>query len=380
MDATEYSSLVEALTAVPDPRHARGKRHAWRDVMTIIGAALASGQRTIRAIGQWSHEHRDDLVATLKPRNDRLPSTITLYRALRAVAPSAFESVVGSFIEHQEAAGIERGRWRGQAIDGKTLRGVLAHGRSVHLVSLTRHGSGAVLAQQVVAEKANEIVAAPQLLAGRDLRDTVTTMDALLAQRSLAAQILGQGGHYLISVKRNQPTLYEDIALWFETPVRLVGEDGWDEVTTVGKGHGRLERRTLVASTALNDYVNWPGVGQVLKRTCRRLILKTGQVHEETSYGITSLTPEQASAAHLEALWRGHWTIENRLHYVRDVTFGEDAGQAHCGHTPQNLAVIRNALLVLIRRNHWSSVADALRHYGASPERALRLVTGTSPP
>jgi predicted transposase YbfD/YdcC len=341
---------------------------------------VASGQQTVRAIGQWASEHHESLVAALKPRRGRLPSTITLYRALRAVEPAALERVVGSFVEQQDNVKAPKGRWQGQAIDGKTLRGALAHGRSVHLVGLARHGSGAVVAQQAVAEKANEIAAAPQLLAGRDLRGTVTTMDALLAQRSLAGQILAQGGHYLVSVKRNQPTLYEDIALWFESPARLVGEAGWDEVTTVGKGHGRLERRTLVASTALNDYVTWPGVGQVLKRTCRRVILKTGRVHEATSYAITSLTPEQASAAELEALWRDHWTIENRTHYVRDVTFGEDAGQAHCGHTPHNLAVIRNALIVLVRRHHWSSVADAIRHYGASPDRALGLVTGPSPP
>jgi hypothetical protein len=145
-------------------------------------------------------------------------------------------------------------------------------------------------------------------------------------------------------------------------------------VRTISKGHGRREWRTLETSTALKGWVNWPGHAQVLRRTCRRLIRKTGAIQEETTYGITSLPPDAAPAPLLESLWRGHWTIENRVHYPRDVTLREDAGQAFHGSTPQALAALRNALLSVLRALGWTNVADALRHYGAKVEHALHLI------
>jgi predicted transposase YbfD/YdcC len=238
-----------------------------------------------------------------------------------------------------------------------------------------------VLAQAEVDAKANEIVAAPRLLAGRDLRGTVTTVDALLAQRALARQIRAQGGHYLMAVKDNQPATAAAIAELFDAPPWLPHERAREYAThrTIGKGHGRLETRVLEASPTLNDWLDWPDVGQVLRRRCTRVNRKTGRVSEEVTCGVTSLRPEQASAAHLEALWRGHWAIENRVHYVRDVTMGEDAGQARTGSTPPALATLRNAAISLLRSHGWTNIADALRHYGAGTARALTLI-GALPP
>jgi hypothetical protein len=139
-----------------------------------------------------------------------------------------------------------------------------------------------------------------------------------------------------------------------------------------------VDLRTLECSAALNAYLTWPGVGQVLHRTCQRVILKTGAIEEEITYGVTSLPPSEASAAHLEALWRGHWTIDNRVHYVRDVTWGEDASQVRSGNAPQALAALRNGLLSLLRARGWSQIADATRHYGAFAHRAIQLLS-TSP-
>lgn len=103
-------------------------------------------------------------------------------------------------------------------------------------------------------------------------------------------------------------------------------------------------------------------------------MLATGEVRRETTYAVTSLGPERAGPGELEELWRGHWTIENRVHYVRDVAMGEDAGQAYRGSTPQASAALRNAIIALLRREGWGRIADALRHYGAHPERALTLI------
>lgn len=380
MDARQYSSLAAALGDVPDPRHARGQRHAWPLVLTLVGAALASGQQGVRAIGQWVAEHAEELAALLQPPRARLPSGSTVRRALRAVDVEALEGRVAAFVAGlappapapAQAAGVPG--WAGQAVDGKAVRGANRHGAGVHLVGLVRHADAAVLGQVRVADKSNEITAAPALLAGRDLRGTVTTMDALLTQRALAAQVLRQRGHYLMLVKGNQPELYLAIHRLFTEPPPPLASDRAERVTTTEKGHGRLETRTLERSAALNGQLDWPDVGQVLRRTYRAVELATGAVSQEVTYGVTSLRPEEASAAEVEALWRGHWTIEARVHYVRDATLGEDAGQQRVGSTPQALAALRNALLSLLRSLGWASIADALRHYGAYARRALALL------
>ena len=180
-------------------------------------------------------------------------------------------------------------------------------------------------------------------------------------------------------VKRNQRRLYDDLTLFFQLGAIVADHEQSDRVQTVTKGHGRLETRTLECSTAGADYLVWPGMAQIMRRTCERTVIKTGKHSVEVSYGLTNLGPDEARAAHLEALWRGHWTIENRKHYVRDVTLGEDQGQAYCGSTPQALASLRNALIDLMRQQGWNNLADALRHYGASVPRVLALIGACAP-
>lgn len=377
MDHGEYTTLVDALRSVPDPRKARGQRYPWAVLLTVIAAALASNQPHGRAISQWVREHADDLGDVLAAGPGRIPSEATLRRALQAVDVVALDTCVQALWPATERPVAERAAADlvGIAIDGKAVRGVRAHGRVVHLLSLVRH-DGRVLAQTAVADKTTEITAAPGLLAAQPLHGRVITMDALLTQRALARQIQRQGGHYLMAVKDNQPALLNAISTLFTVPPWLPAErphEVW-EAQTIEKGHGRLETRTLVASTSLNAYVRWPALGQVLQRTCRRIQLATGAVTEETSYAITSLTPDEAAPAVLERVWRGHWTIENRVHYVRDVAFGEDATRAYVGNTAHALASLRNALLNLLRAAGWHRIPDALRHHAARVERALELI------
>jgi predicted transposase YbfD/YdcC len=371
VDAPQYTDLLAALSAVPDPRHRRGRRYAWPLLLTLIAAALASGEQNLRAIGQWVTEHADELVALLEPPRRRLPSTATLRRALRTVDLVALERCLTALAAGPPATGA----WRGLAVDGKAVRGANRHGAAVHLVGLVRHGTGAVLGQVAIAAKGNEITAVPRLLAGRDLTGTVTTLDALLTQRGIAAQIRAQHGHYLMVVKPNQPELYGAIDRLFAAPPVPATTDRAATATSVGQGHGRLERRQLERSAALTGYLAWPDAQQVLRRTCRRVILATGEVQEEATYGVTSLPPDAASPAQIESWWRGHWTIENRVHYVRDVSLGEDACQVRVGNAPEALAALRNGLLTLLRALGWRFIPDALRHYGAYAHRALALLT-----
>ena len=259
------------------------------------------------------------------------------------------------------------------------MRGANRHGAKVHLVSLVRHADAVVLGQVRVADKSNEITAAPRLLAGRDLTGTVTTMDALLTQRELAAQIRRRRGRYLLVAKENPPALYDAIHRRFTEAPPPAATDRLATATAVGKGHGRLETRALERTAALTGYLDWPDVGQVLRRSYRAVDLATGAVHQEITYGLPSLRPEGATAAEVAALWRGHWAIENRVHYPRDGSMGEDAGQQRAGRAPQALAARRNGLPSLFRSQGWSTIAEALRHYGAYAPRALHLL-GALPP
>lgn len=388
MDQEEYSTLFDVLQGIPDPRKARGQRYPWLLLLALVSAALASGQRGGHAVAHWVSLHAAELRERLQPPRASMPSESTLGRAVRDLDISELEQRLA---RHAQYLAAQRGKQgtvttesgavlQGQAMDGKEVRGVRAYGKPLHLLSLAQHGSGCVLAQVAIEAKHNEITAAPQLLAGRDLHGTVTTMDAMHTQAGFAQQILEQGGHYLMVVKKNQPELYDAIALLFDKPPWLPRERAveYQVYHTTEKGHGRLERRVLETSPALSGYLDWPGVGQVMRRHYQRTVLKTGEVGSETTYGITSLPFPEVGAAQLERLWRGHWTIENRVHRVRDGTMGEDAAQTRAGHAAHAWAALRNAILNLFRYNGWDNVADAFRYYAASVQDCLDLIGATS--
>jgi len=382
MEQLDSTTFIDQLERTPDPRCARGRSFEWRVLLAIISAALVSGLTTPRGIAHWALEHGPALLGQLLPSKGRLPCASTLYRVLCQVNRRRLETQMAAHsqaLDDDDAVtggvtAVSGELLRGQAVDGKAVRGANKHGCALHLVSLVRHDSGCVLAQRAVADKSNEITAVPLLLAGRDLRGTVTTMDALLTQRTLADQIPEQHGHYLMVVKENQPELYAQIELLFRVPPVPMRPGELLTYTYVTRQHGRLETRTLDASTALTGYMTWPNAAQVMRRTCCRVNLRTGEVGRKTTYGITSLGRDLALPEQLEVFWRGHWGIENKVHYVRDETLREDRGQTHTGSAPQALAALRNGILSLLRHRGWSNIAQALRHYGASVPLALRLI------
>jgi predicted transposase YbfD/YdcC len=387
MDQQQYTTLIEVLTQVPDYRKRKGRYHRWLTLLSLIAAALASAQHTPQAIARWVSEHRADLFAALPPAVSRLPSGSTIRRTLAWLDVTALETALAAFqppatpvpTPSPPAAPVPTSPsptpLHGLALDGKAVRGVGRDGHPCHLVSLIQHGDARVLGQVEVAHKRDERSAVPELLKGRDLTGTVLTADALHTLRPTARQIRDQNGHYLMIVKKNQAALYTYLDMLFTLPAHPADREVWDTVgPTTEKGHGRLETRSLTCGNAHIEDVDWPDVQQVVRRECERILLKTGKRTCEVTYGLVSLPPEEAGAALIEALWRGHWTIENRLHYVRDVSLGEDAGHAAQGTTAHALAALRNGLLMLFRQTHWSSVPDALAHYGASVARACALI------
>lgn len=389
MPETQCNTWVDLADEWPDPRQRRGRRYEWATLLVLVGAAVASGQQSGAAIAQWVAEHAAEWQRWRPTAGGRVPSAATLRRVLRQVDVQEVERRVSRWVtshldrptaaEGQEAAEGGHPPLRALAGDGKTLRGARAHGASgTHLVSLVTHARAQVLAQRAVADKSNEIPAMRALLSGRDLRGWVVTLDAMHAQRETAALIQRQGGHYLLVVKENQPDLFAALTEWFAEPAWAEEREG--TCTTQGKGHGRQERRTLTRRVlAARQTLGWPGAQQAVRRECWACVLRDGQVRQATTFAVTSLPPELASVVELETYWRGHWTIENQVHYVRDVTCREDAGQAHVGTTHQALAALRNGVLSRLRQQGWTAMAAALRHLGASVPRVLTFLGCPAP-
>jgi predicted transposase YbfD/YdcC len=204
------------------------------------------------------------------------------------------------------------------------------------------------------------------------IENRVITMDALLTQRAMADQILSRGGDYLMVVKDNRAELRKWISALFEQPIWL--RETVCSARTKDAGHGRIETRELSTSSSLSDHDLWPGLQQV-RRIGRRVIeKKSGKQRQEVVYGVTSLKRERASAGQLLEIARQHWHIENKSHWVRDVTMDEDRSQVRCGSIAQIMAAIRNTVIGLIRGAGGTNIAAACRRFAAQPWSALALI------
>jgi predicted transposase YbfD/YdcC len=258
------------------------------------------------------------------------------------------------------------------ALDGKTLRGSKKQGApGTHLLSALAHHGGVTLAQHAVDDKTNEITAAETLLQHLVLEGRIMTMDALLTQRHIAQTIVDKGGDYGMIVKDNQPHLRADRALVCTLPP--VG-DRHATARTVDLGHGRIAQRHITTSEALIGSSDGPGLAQVFALGRHVLFQKTGKERVEVVYGVTSLRPERATPERLLALVRGQWKIENKSHWVREVTFDEDRSQVRCGNMPQVIAALRNTAIGLLRGAGHPNIAAACRRLAAQPLQALALI------
>ncbi len=261
----------------------------------------------------------------------------------------------------------EPGARRVIAVDGKTLRGS-GHGdeSSRHLLGAFDYARGVVLGQAEVGAKTNEIPMFTTLLDRVDIGGAVITADAMHAQRSHATYLAGRGAHYLFIVKRNQPALFAQLAAlpWRQIPVAC---------DTRERGHGRAERRTLKVTSVARGLL-FPHAAQAIQ-IARRRRMKGKKWSAETCYAITSLTVTQAGAAELAAIIRGHWAIEDRLHWVRDMDFDEDRSQVRTASGPRVMAALRNLVITILRLAGAMNIAAALRYHARRPSRPLRTIT-----
>lgn len=374
----ELDSLYAALSKLKDTRHARGLRYGLVNTLICIVLAKLAGEDYLAGIAEWVAHRQQSLSEVLHLVKPRAAHRTTYSRILGHVIDIAeFEQVVSDFFAHLPHAG--------QSIlihlDGKTLRGTIPAGQThgVHLLAAYLSGEGWVVLQVEVGVKENEIPVAARVLKRLDLRGKIITGDALLAQRELSRLIVEVEGDYVWTVKGNQPQLCEDLETLFAGESCVKGfspaTQDFRESETIEKAHGRIECRTLTASTELKGYGNWPYAEQVFKLERHFKRVTDGRIMHEIVYGVTSLTAHQANAARLLEIVRSHWLIENRLHYRRDQTMREDWYHVRMGTAPQAMAVINNLVLGILDKQGFRSVPEARRYYAAHLNQALNLLT-----
>lgn len=372
----DLNALLAHFQTVPDVRKRRGVRYPLAVLLSIAVLAKLCGESQVHALADWAYARRKELARLFDLKRSTMPHPTTWTRVLgHAVAARAIEEAVHPLLVTTSSEIAPRASIA-VALDGKTLRGTIAYGakQGVHLVSAYQVKERVPLIQLAVQAKANELTIAPSLLASLKLEGVLVSGDAMFAQRNLSTQIVEAGGDYLWVVKENQPTLYDDLRLLFgPQPQALAGTsliaDDFRRVRTLDLGHGRLDERVLTASSLLCEYSDWPYLAQAfcVERTSKR----AGRTSKEVRYGITSAPASVLGASALLEAVRGHWQIENGLHYRRDVSLGEDASLARTGQAPHVLATLNNFVCGVTARAGITNLAAIQRSLAAAVDRFL---------
>ena len=378
--ALSRQPLVQVLRNVADPRDRRGVRHDLPTVLSLAVTGVLAGCRSLTAI--W--EHTTDLTgADLRSlgleAGQALPSESTIRRVLQDLEPADLDALLRAWLCTR--TGTINGRTV-IAVDGKTMRGArTGEDPAPHLLAALDHATGAVLTQERVAGKSNEIPVLRRLLEPLDPGGVVVTADAMHTQADTAQWIRGRGGHYLLTVKDNQKTLRRTLKDNQKTLRRTLKALPWRDVpsiSSVDTSHGRRVRRTVKALN-VPKWVDFPGSAQAVQ--VRRTRTVKGRKRVEVVYLVCSLPMTDAQPEAVAAWVRGHWGIENRLHWIRDVVFDEDRHQLSTRNGPEIMAALRNLAISLIRLflGPGVSIASTARSLSRRPKRAISLLTQPTP-
>ena len=384
MPEKDSRHLLDRLAEIQDPRNDKGKRHPLNSILGLNIVGFMSGHKGWTSTAYWARS-QPELVKALGWTHKKSPCPATMHNVLKELDADAVEKTFTNWVEdvckHQTDLD---GRLDTVAIDGPTMRASKKSGATIsHLLSVVSLELGITLTQQGVSDKTNEIPVSTEILNDIDVRGKVFTTDALLTQRPFCHAIIGANADYVLPVKNNHPDLYTDIQELFQGVPDTLSEDTTHPLLghpiyaheTTEKSHGRLETRCLKASTSLNEYLDWPGIEQVFQYHYSRKNLNTGEEKVKVHYGITSLSPGEASAERLLELRRGHWSIENKSHWMRDTLLGEDTSSVRCGAIPQVMAALRNAALAVLRFAGVTRIADEIRYLVSKPKLAVNLIT-----
>lgn len=334
----ELPGFFDFFADLPDPRIERRKLHPVPEILLLTLCGMICGCEGWEDLEEFG-EAKLPFLKHYLPYVHGVPSDDTLRRFFRMLDPGAFEQRFVAWVRsfQQKLSQI--------AIDGKTVRHSFDKASQqdpIHLVSAFATETRLVLSQTQVDPTSNEIKAIPELLSLLDIRGALVSIDAMGCQSEIAKQIHTQGGEYLLALKKNQPTLHKEVELLFQDQSQAFLVD-----TQVDKGHGRLEQRTCFVTDQvdwLKEYHPFPALRSVVCIKAKREL--GGKEETEERYYVSSLPPDATLFLHAV---RGHWAIENSLHYVLDVSFSEDQARIRFGHAPRNIALVRKIVLNLLR-------------------------------
>ena len=340
-------SPLKHFADLRDPRVERTREHLLEEILLITIAAVLSGANGWNEIEDYALSKYAWFKSFLTLPSG-IPSHDTFNRVFSALDPEELEKGFVAWVS--SIAKLTAGEV--VAIDGKTLRGASEPSKKgpdkkaiVHMVSAWANTNCLVLGQRRVDEKSNEITAIPKLLEALELSGTVVTIDALGCQRAIAEKIVAKNADYILAVKENQGHLLDEIKDSFQ----MLTADAVAE--EIDYGHGRVEQRrcAVIADLSLLEKVTeWSSLQGLVRIESERYHKATGETEREIRYYITSLAPD---AERLNRAIRQHWGIENKLHWVLDVGFGEDLDRKRAGHAAQNFSVLNRIALNLLKQD-----------------------------
>lgn len=366
-------NIIDFAHSLPDYRQASKVRHLATDIVFITVASVICGAQDWEDV-QYFGICKEKFFRRYLLLPNGIPSHDTFNRFFSSLNPQVMEEQFRIWVK---AVCSERSEL--VSIDGKTICGAKERGRSpFHMVSAFCHANGVSLGQVRTSEKSNEITAIPELLKALDLQDCIVSIDAMGCQQAIAQDILSAKANYILAVKNNQKELYQGI----EDTFRLQLRTEQSLSAELDFGHGRIENRTCYLSDNLEyiDSKKWKGTKTLVKIVSERYN-KTLHKQEETAvrYYISSL---KADADTFNRFVRSHWGIENRLHWLLDVCFGEDASRKRQENSPMNFSVVFKTALTMLKKYRYQNKNPSIktkRKMGGWSDECLIDMMGIDP-
>jgi predicted transposase YbfD/YdcC len=384
----QSQSLYEVCRHLTDGRAARGKTYELAGLVVLLILAKLAGMKSLQGASDWVRDQQMRLRSDLALKWKRMPCRNTYQYALERLDSQKANECLAAWLIRKEAesrCGEEPSRLVAQAeqrsvhlaIDGKVLKGTgqQPYGGDKpqkHVLHIYEVQTGIVLHQCPILEKQNEVSALKPLLTEVLCKGRILTADAAQSYHDFARLVKRAGGDVILVIKDNTPATRADLELFFEDS--QADRRTWQSYEQQEKGHGRREKRLLLTTPDLNDYLyrEWGEIGQVFRLQRERNTSEQSSV--EVIYGLTTLSPQSCSPQRLFHFIREHWAIENRLHGRRDVTLGEDRCGIRVPAVAQMLAVLNSLVLALMDSHHVPNVARQLRRFASHPQEALAWV------